>query len=103
VTFIVTSERDKPPIRYEKVGRLRPGEEGMIDVITEGNGVIRSIPTGDLILMLNGLTVPGLKLSESGNRIIISDEYAVLVTQVRGMIRDWPRKKAALFLMEERD
>jgi len=53
--------------------------------------------------MLNGLTVPGLKLSESGNRIIISDEYAVLVTQVRGMIRDWPRKKAALFLMEERD
>jgi hypothetical protein len=55
VTFIVTSERDKPPIRYEKVGRLRPGEEGMIDVITDGNGVIRSIPTGDLILMLNGL------------------------------------------------
>ena len=103
MTFIVTSEREMPPIRYEKVGRLRPGEDGMIDVIRDGNGVIRSIPSGDLILLLNGLPAADLKLSESGNRIIISDEYAVLVTQVRGMIRDWPKKKAALFLMGDRD
>ena len=75
----------------------------MIDVIRDGNGVIRSILSGDLILLLNGLPVPDLKLSESGNRIIISDEYVVLVTQVRGMIRDWPKKKAALFLREQRD
>ena len=102
MTFMVTSERESH-VRYEKIGRLRPGENGMIDVIRDGNGVIRSILSGDLILLLNGLSVPDLKLSESGNRIIISDEYVVLVTQVRGMIRDWPKKKAALFLREQSD
>ncbi|WP_239441562.1 hypothetical protein [Methanospirillum hungatei] len=37
----------------------------MIDVIRVGNGVIRSIPSGDLILLLSGLPVPDLNLSES--------------------------------------
>lgn len=54
MTFIVTSERESH-IRYEKIGRLRPGEIGMIEVIWDGNGLIRKVPTGDLILLLSGL------------------------------------------------
>ncbi len=101
MTFVVTSSRDRPPVRYEKVGRLIPGEKGMVAVIRDGYGVIQVIPTGDLILVLNGMIVPGLMCSSSGNRIQISGsdgrEYVVLTRQVRGMIRDWPKKKAAVF------
>lgn len=64
MTFIVTSERESH-FRYEKIGRLRSGENGMIEVIRDGNGLIRKVPTGDLILLLSGLSVPDLNLSES--------------------------------------
>lgn len=100
--FVITSERPRPSVRYEKVGRLRPGETGVIEVILDGHGVIRTIPTGDFVLVLNGLFALDLELSESGNRIVISGKYTVFVKQVRGMIRDWPKKKAALFIREER-
>ena len=99
--FHIISERESPQIRYEKVGRLVAGEDGMIRVIRDGHGILQIIPTGDIILTLQGLPVPGLELSESGNRILISGKYFVLVRQVRGMIQDWPRKKAALFVREE--
>lgn len=102
MTFVVTSERPRPPVRYEKVGRLRSGENRSCEVILDGHGVIRNIQASDLLLVLNGLLVPELELSESGNRIIISGRYVVLVKQVRVMIRDWPKKKAALFVREER-
>ncbi|PWR75894.1 hypothetical protein ACKUB1_18525 [Methanospirillum stamsii] len=100
--FVVTAEHPRPPVRYEKVGRLRPGENRSCEVILDGHGVIRNIQASDLLLVLNGLLVPDLELSESGNRIIISGRYVVLVKQVRVMIRDWPKKKAALFIREER-
>lgn len=64
MTFIVTSERESH-VRYEKIGRLRSEENGMIEVIRDGNGLIRKVPTGDLILLLSGLPVPDLNLSES--------------------------------------
>jgi hypothetical protein len=101
MSFVVISQRKTYQIRYEKVGRLRPSGEGIVEVIRDGEGVIRSIRTVDIILALNGLPVPGLEMSESGNRMVISGtdgrEYVVLEKQVRGMIRDWPKKKAALF------
>ena len=64
MTFTVTSERESH-VRYEKIGRLRPGENGMIEVIRDGNGLIRNVHTGYLILLLSGLPVPDLNLSES--------------------------------------
>lgn len=98
MSFVIRSEKEIPQVRYEKIGRLRPGEKGIIEVIRDGHGIIQTIPTGDLILALNGMPVPDLKISGSGNRLVISGEYFVLVSQVRGMIREWPKKKAALFL-----
>jgi hypothetical protein len=99
--FVVTSERDAPAVRYEKVGRLYPGEDGMIEVIRDGVGVIGIIPIGDVILVLNGLSVPMLSVNNSGKMMVITGtdgrSYFVLVKQVRGMIRDWPKKKAAVF------
>ncbi len=89
------------------MGGLIPGEKDMVAVIRDGYGVIQVIPTGDLILVLNGMIVPGLMCSTSGNRVQLSGsegrEYVVLTRQVRGMIRDWPKKKAAVFwVMGER-
>lgn len=103
--FVIRSEHESGRRRYEKVGRLRPGEKGIIEVILDGHGVIRSIRVEEFILGLNGLLVEGLKITESEKRIVISGnyggEYSVLTKQVRGMIRDWPKKKAALFRVEE--
>jgi|GEM_PF-538387 len=99
--FVIISEHESGQTRYEKVGRLRPGENGIIEVIRDGHGVIRSVRVKEVVLALNDLLVDGLKASESGNRLVISGddggEYWVLTKQVRGMIRDWPKKKAALF------
>ena len=73
----------------------------MIEVIRDGIGVIGIIPTGDVILVLNGLSVPMLSVNGSGKMMEITGTdgrtYFVLVKQVRGMIRDWPKKKAAVF------
>lgn len=105
MSFVVTSEREAPSVRYEKVGRLRSGENADIEAIRDGYGVIRSIPTGDIILVLNGLPVEDVSVSESGKMIEITGTdgglYLALVKQVRGMIRDWPKGKAALFVREE--
>lgn len=102
--FVVVSEKPASFGRYEKVGRLKPGADGKIEVIRDGSGVISIVPVRDVTFVLNGLSVEGLSLSESGKRIGISgidgEEYFVLAKQVRGMIRDWPKKKAALFLRE---
>ena len=55
----------------------------------------------DLLLPFGGITLDGLTLSESGNWVILTgpmgEEYVVLTRQVKGMIRDWPKKKAVLF------
>ena len=40
MTFVVTSARERPQVRYEKVGRLIPGEKGMVAVIRDGYGVV---------------------------------------------------------------
>ena len=102
--FLITSQRDASSVRYEKIGRLRPIDDGMVEAVRDGYGIIRCVRTRDVLLALNGVEVEGFRLSESGNRMIISGtderEYVVLVKQVRGMIRDWPKKKAALFIRE---
>ncbi len=89
--FVVTSEREAPSVRYEKVGRFCPGDNAVIEIIRDGYGEIQSLPTGDVILTLNGLPVDGISVSESGKMIAISEtdgrEYLALVQQVRGMIR----------------
>ena len=104
--FVGTSEREVPSVRYEKAGRLRPGDNGVIEAIRDGYGEIQSLPTGDVILTLNGLPVDGISVSESGKMIEISGtdgrKYLALVKQVRWMIRDWPKGKGALFVVEER-
>jgi hypothetical protein len=54
------------------VGGLIPGEKDMVAVIRDRYGVIQVIPTGDLILVLNWMIVPGLMCSTSGNRVQLS-------------------------------
>lgn len=101
--FTVTSVREMPPVRYEKVGRLIPGDHDTISIIRDGIGEIGSIPTTDILLLLGGTAPDGLCMSASGNRVILTgpggQEYVVLTRQVRGMMQDWPRKKAALFVV----
>ncbi len=99
----VPSVRGVPPVRYEKVGRLIPGDQHTITIIRDGTGEIGSIPTADIILLLGGIPHDRLCLSASGNRVILTgpggQEYVALTRQVRGMMRDWPHKKAALFVV----
>jgi len=105
--FIVTSVKDTPPVRYEKVGRLIPGDNDCIRMMLDGTGEIGVIPMADILLLFGGIAPDGLSLSDSGNRVILTgprgEEYVVLTKQVRGMIRDWPQKKAALFVMRKRE
>jgi len=105
--FIVTSVKETPPVRYEKVGRLIPGDGDTFRMMLDGTGEIGVIPMADILLLFGGIAPDGLSLSESGNRVIVTgasgEEYVVLTRQVRGMIRDWPKKKAALFVMRKRE
>jgi hypothetical protein len=100
--FTVTSVKEIPSVRYEKVGRLIPGDNDTIRMMLDGTGEIGVIPMTDILLLFGGIAPDGLSLSESGNRVILtrasSEEYVVLTSQVRGMIRDWPKKKVALFV-----
>ena len=100
--FTVTSVKEEPPVRYEKVGRLIPGDGDRIWMMLDGTGEIGVIPVTDILLLLGGIAPDGLALSESENRVILTgpmgEEYVVLTRQVRGMIRDWPKKKVALFV-----
>lgn len=102
--FVITSERIADPVRYEKVGRLLPGDDEMIRVMVDGFGEVMRIPKTDFVLLWNGLTPDGMRLSGSENRVILSgqgEEYVVLTRQVRGMMEGWPKKKAAVFVMRE--
>ncbi len=100
--FTVTAVKEKPLVRYEKVGRLIPGDGDRIWMMLDGTGEIGVIPVTDILLLLGGIAPDGLALSESENRVILTgasgEEYVVLTRQVRGMIQDWPKKKAALFV-----
>ena len=103
--FTVTAVREAPLVRYEKVGRLIPGDTDVIQMMLDGTGEIGVILMADILLLFGGIAPDGLSLSESGNRVIMTgstgEEYVVLTSQVRGMIRDWPKKRAALFMMRE--
>jgi hypothetical protein len=74
-------------------------------VILDRIGEIGVIPVPDILLLFGGIAPDGLALSESGNRVIITGlsagEIIALTRQVRGMIQDWPKKKAALFVVRE--
>jgi len=100
--FTVTSVKETPLVRYEKVGRLIPGDNDTIRMMLDGTGEIGVIPMTDILLLFGGIAPDGLALSESGNRVILTgasgEEYVVLNSQVRGMIREWPKKKVALFV-----
>lgn len=100
--FTVTSVKEEPPVRYEKVGRLIPGDGDRIWMMLDGTGEIGVIPVADILLLFGGIAPDSLALSESGNRVILTgasgEEYVVLTRQVRGMIQDWPKKMAALFV-----
>ncbi|OQB35905.1 MAG: hypothetical protein BWY05_01215 [Euryarchaeota archaeon ADurb.Bin165] len=86
---------------YLKVGRLIAGPEGWIRVMKDGSGEIGRVHQSDLLLTLAGIgPAEWLKLSGSGRSIQLMIQgawYVVLAKQVRGMIRDWPKKKAALW------
>ncbi|OQA54412.1 MAG: hypothetical protein BWY45_02594 [Euryarchaeota archaeon ADurb.Bin294] len=103
--FTVISVKDTFRVRYEKAGRLIPGDNDTIRKMLDGTGEIGVIPMADIFLPFGGIAPDGLTLSESGDRIILTgqtgEEYVVLTRQVRGMILDWPRKKAALFAVRE--
>jgi len=102
--FVVTSVKERPSVRYIKVGRLVPGDEGYIRVIRDGSGEVMTVHKTDMVLALGGLLSGEVRLSDSGNRLMISgpsgEEFHVLSKQVRGMLADWPGKKAALFVVE---
>jgi hypothetical protein len=55
------------------------------------------------LLVLGGLGNEELRLSESGNRVIFRDcsgqEFSMLTRQIRGMMENWPKKKAAVWVM----
>jgi hypothetical protein len=103
--FTVTAVREAPLVRYEKVGRLIPGDTDVIRMMLDGTGEIGVIPVTDLLLLFGGIAPDGVAMSESGNRVFLTgpmgEEYVVLTRQVRGMIREWPKKKAALFVVRE--
>ncbi|NLV26568.1 MAG: hypothetical protein GXY48_05315 [Methanomicrobiales archaeon] len=101
--FVVTSERKADPVRYEKVGRLLPGENDEIRVMVDGFGEVFRIHRADFVILSGGLCPSGMRLSDSGSRVILSgpkgEEYVVLSRQVRGMMEGWPKKKAAVFII----
>jgi hypothetical protein len=87
--------------RYEKVGRLMAGDDGWIRLMKDGSGEIGRIHQSDILLTLAGIgPVERFQLSSSGSSIQVMAQgswYGVLTKQVRGMIRDWPKKRAALW------
>ena len=90
--------------RYEKVGRLIADADGWIQVMKDGSGEIGRIHQSDILLTLAGIgLVERLELSNSGQSVQVMDHgswYVVLAKQVRGMIRDWPKKRAALWRVQ---
>jgi len=58
------------------------------------------------MLCLAGLSPAGIRMSDSGRRVIFSGldgvVYRAFTRQVRGMLEQWGRKKAAIFVMRGR-
>ena len=101
--FVIKRIDERPSVIYHKVGRLLPGEDGYARIIRDGTGEIWTVHRADLLLVLAGLESGKLRLSESGNRVIFTDdpgqEYSMLTRHVRGMMEDWPKKKAAVWVV----
>jgi len=99
----VTKVTEKPALRYIKTGRLVPGDDGYVRVIRDGTGEIGIVHKTDLLLVLGGLGNEEFRMSESGNRVIFRDnsgqEFSMLTRQIRGLLEDWPKKKAALWVV----
>jgi hypothetical protein len=91
--------------KYLKMGRLLPGENGMIQVMRDGFGEIGTVNQADMILTLSGLEPSGdIELSSSGKSVRIwvnGVMFVAIARQVRRMIREWPRRKAGLWGMVE--
>ena len=87
--------------QYVKVGRLIAGDDGWVRIMKDGSGEIGRIHQSDILLTLAGMgPVEQLQLSSSGSSVQVMAQgswYGVLAKQVRGMIRDWPKKRAALW------
>ena len=87
--------------RYVKVGRLIAGDDGWVHIMKDGSGEIVRIHQSDILLTLAGIEpVERFQLSFSGHSVRIMVQgfwYAVLAKQVRDMIREWPKKRAALW------
>ena len=104
--FEIVATRPAPDRTYTKMGRLIAGEDGQVHLFLDGMGEILAIPQTDILCALQGLSIHGLAVSDSGKRLIVNDrdghEYQMLVSQVREMFRSWPKKKAAVFIVEEK-
>ena len=91
--------------RYVKVGRLIAGDDGWIRLMKDGSGEIGRIHQSDILLTLAGMgPVERLELSSSEKSVQVMAQgswYVILAKQVRGMIRDWPKKRAALWRVVE--
>lgn len=102
--FVVTSEREVAGPSYEKVGRLIAEGEGDIRCIRDGTGEVLQFHKADIMLCLAGLSSGGIRMSESGRRVLFSGKdgvvYWVFTRQVRGMLEQWGKKKAAMFKMK---
>jgi hypothetical protein len=76
-------------------------------MMLQGTGEIGVITVPNILLLLEGITPDGLIMSDLGNWVILTgpvgEEYVVLTRQVRGMIRDWLKKKAALLMVREKE
>ena len=94
---------------YEKVGRLLPRPDDRVGIIRDGHGEIGSVTKRDLGMVLMGplpaVVCPDgeITCSESARSIRVfvpghSVVYMAFVRQVRGMIEQWPKRKAAVFM-----
>ncbi len=87
--------------RYVKVGRLIAGDDGWVHIMKDRPGEIERIHQSDILLTLAGIgPVERFQLSFSGHSVRIMVQgfwYGVLAKQVRDMIREWPKKRAALW------
>lgn len=105
MSFVVTSEREVAGPSYEKVGRLIVEGDGDIRCIRDGTGEVLRFHKADLMLRLADLSSRGVWMSESGRRVLFSGQdgvvYWVFTRQVRGMLEQWGKKKAAMFVMRE--
>jgi hypothetical protein len=86
------------------IGRLIADADGWIREFKDGTGEIGRIHQSDILLTLAGIG-PGerLELSISGQSVQVLAQgplYVVLAKQVKGMIRDWPKKRAALWRVQ---